>query len=203
MLPFSRMTRHLCLALAALALSACTSKNIKPDYQIPPGSRMGVLSVGITAQDEMPQFVWHFRRVGQTEAKEIAFHTVYDPLVWSNPRGRLVNLELPEGDYEFFDWTSFLTSPTAYFRIPFSIKAGRVTYYGRLHLHMRAFNYVVETSNHYAEDMALLRQQMPKLDTSTIDQGEFAFYHCEDASCVKRSAGRTMIIPIILPPMRR
>ena len=195
-----------CIVLVfALLASGCAEINVRSGYPLSAASGKGVLAAGITADDMFPpNFYWHLRRVGRDETRDVTFHTLYNPLIWDHPRGRLVFIELEDGDYEFFDWGAPLgMEPAAYFRIPFSIRAGRVTYLGRIHLGRGAAaqTYIVTTSDHYADDRLLLAAKISNLTDTLVDQSPAVFQPCHDASCRKPQpvqATGTITIPIII-----
>jgi len=195
------------MSLALLA-GGCAELNVRSGYPLSATSGKGVLAVGITADETFPSnFFWHLRRAGSDESRDVTFHTLYDPLIWDHPRGRLVFIELDDGDYEFFDWGAPMgMESAAYFRIPFSIHAGRVTYLGRIALAQDAAaqtsavtttdhyylaqgagaqTYTVTTTDHYAEDKPLLSARISNLSDALVDQSPAVFQPCRDASCKK------------------
>lgn len=199
------MVRVALLALTVALLSGCAELDVRSGYQVAPASGKGVLSVGLTASDDMPNFYWRLRKVGTTETKDITLWTIYNPPMWENPKGRLAMVELDQGDYELFDWQVVEGfAPTQYFRIPFSVGAGRVTYLGRLHLHLdknRMRFDVNTTQSKFTDDYAVLKAKIPNISSAVIDQTEAVFQACGDANCEKplsESVKRTIVIPIVI-----
>ena len=193
----------LVLALAVFA-SGCAEFNVRAGYQLAPSSGKGVLAMGITADDTFKDnFYWHLRRVGAHESRDITFYTIYDPLIWEHPRGRLVFIELADGDYEFFDWGGvfrYQPTPEAYFRIPFSIRSGRVTYLGHLDLTKddRAGTYRVASTNRYADDRPLLASKIGNLSDAVVDQDQAVMQPCLEADCRKPKPMAGGSLPIVV-----
>ncbi len=152
----------------------------------------------------MPNFYWQLRKVGAKDSKDITFHTVYDPLIWTNPKGRLVVIALDEGEYELFDWEIlFGFKPTSFFKIPFSIKSGHVTYKGRINLKLNreSLNYSVDSSDHMPEDFEYLKTNIANVSDATIDNQLAIFLPCNEAACIRpkqEPARYTIIIPIVV-----
>jgi len=147
--------------------------------------------MGITADDSITtNFYWHLRHVGTHESRDITFHTIYDPLIWQHPRGRLVFIELPDGDYEFFDWGGVAGVQAAsdiYFRIPFSIHAGRVSYLGHVDLTKvpDSPSYKISSTNQFADDRPLLASKIANLSDEYVDQDIAILQSCGAADCRK------------------
>jgi hypothetical protein len=191
------------LILCTILCTGCAQLDVRSGYHLAPTSRNGIAAVGLTASDNIPEFVWHLRRVGTSESIDVVFHTIYNPLMWTNPRGRLAMFELEQGDYEIFDWSEGRLSPTEFFRIPFSVQAGRVTYLGRLHLNLNArmTRFEIKSQNQYSDDYAILRKKIPNLAPESVDQVEPMMQRCAEADCKKPiygSFGTSIVIPIIV-----
>jgi len=193
------------LAFLSLFASGCAEINVRAGYPLSVASGKGILAAGITADDMFPaNFYWHLRQVGHEDSRDVTFHTLYDPLIWDHPRGRLVFIELQDGDYEFFDWGAPLgMEPAAYFRIPFSIHAGRVTYLGRIHLAQGTApqTFTVTATDHYSDDRSLLAAKISNLSDALVDQSLAVFQPCRDLSCKKPEPVRisgSMTIPVFV-----
>lgn len=61
--------------LAAMLMTSCVLLDVRSGYELSPTTGKGILSVGLTAEDDMPNFVWHVRKVGEKESQEITFWT--------------------------------------------------------------------------------------------------------------------------------
>ncbi|WP_293388481.1 hypothetical protein [Nevskia sp.] len=199
-----KTAKYLAIVLLFACLTGCAELNVKSGYQLSEGSGKGILAVGITADESMPNFYWHLRKVGSKDSKEITFHTVYDPLVWTNPKGRLVVIELDEGEYEFYDWEILLGfQPTAFFKIPFSIIKGRISYKGRIDLKLNraSQNYSVDVSDHLLEDYEMLKRNIENINDRIIDAELAVFLKCTEEDCIKTTQefrSTTITVPIIL-----
>ena len=199
------LVRVVLMGFMAVLLNGCAEFDVRSGYQVAPTSGKGVLAVGLSANDEMPNFYWRLRKIGTTETKDITLWTIHNPPMWENPKGRLAIVELDQGDYELFDWQVVLGfAPTQYFRIPFSVRAGRVTYLGRLHLNLDRAQMrfdVNTTQNKFTDDYAVLREKIPNISSGLIDQTEAVFQTCADANCKKplsETVKRTIVIPIVI-----
>jgi hypothetical protein len=183
-------------AIVLLATS-CTLKNIRSEYRLLTETNKGILAVGLTTEDGTANFILKIRKVGSSSTEQVTFYTVYDPLIWQRPRGRLVNVELEQGDYEFFDLAILAANVASatYYRIPFSINAGRVTYHGRLHLQVDKgyASFIFKSSNHYPEDFNILKTKITNLDAGVVDQVEAIFFPCREAACVKPFRGNVNV----------
>lgn len=188
-------------------LSGCAQLNIKPGKVLSESTNKGVLAVGLTAENDIPNFYWKLRKIGTNQSKDLTFYTLYDPLIWSDPRGRLVVIELDEGNYEFYDWTIALgLTPTSYFSIPFTIEKGKVTYQGRLHLKAdkKSMIYAISVSDHILEDKKIISNYIINLDEKNITKQLATIHKCSDFECVKpkKQDNSYFIYPIFIPSTR-
>ncbi len=198
----------LCVTLfgAALFASGCASTDVRPGYRLAAVSGKGLVAVGVTADDSFPaNFFWRLRRVGQKETRDVTFHSIAEPLAWSNPRGRLVLMPLDDGDYEFFDWPAPQgLEPAGHFRVRFHVKAGRVAYLGRIHLAQGAAAgaYAVSSSLDVADDRPTLAARIVNFSDAFVDASPAVFDTCDDAACSTRTAASTgastsLVVPVV------
>jgi hypothetical protein len=187
---------------SVLMLVACAQLDVHSGYQLAPASQKGILALGITASDDMPNFYWHIRKPGSTDVKDLTFYTLQNPLTWDHPRGRLVTIELEAGDYEIFDWGSpFKFAATQYFRIPFSVKPGQVTYLGRLHLELNQtdMHFTVDATDRFPEDFPRIREKIPGIEAAAVYRQQAVFQACGEASCAKPNPAAQMHSKIVIP----
>lgn len=186
-------------------LSACAVADVRPGYQLRGGEQRGILAVGLTASDDMWDFSWYLRRPGSglkpIKATAINFYTWQNPLTWANPRGRLAVLELPAGEYEFFDWgAADNVEPTSYFSIPFTLQPGRVTYLGRLHIELQRNEkrHLLKATDHFDEDLSAVESKIHGLTSEQVDRQAAVLYRCQEAEC-RKPEKHPLLIPILIP----
>lgn len=130
------------LGLASLlALSACSSMNRIPTNYSGTDAGYVVVGVGATTQTDYSHYTLLFRKSGQPKTGRFSYFSTK-----SSPTGYKANTEsgvvevhsLPPGNYEIYNFDiamklgngeTHLTSKTD-FSIPFTVRAGQVTYLG-------------------------------------------------------------------------
>lgn len=92
------------------------------------------------------------------------------------PKGRLVFLRLPAGEYELYTWKLRETDafgrvehgPSNSFSYRFRVNPGSATYLGQLDLRIDGKGAAMTVSDRRARDFALIRQKMPAIDSAQI-----------------------------------
>jgi hypothetical protein len=167
------------LLVLAVALGGCarfyltTSFNVENYYALEPSLGKGLLALSFTANPEVPNMTLRYRRAQEfLSYGEITLWTHRNPLDWTDPKGRLVVIELPEGHYEFYDMVTALARSGVFFSIPFSITSGKVTYLGNVQVTFKGFKYTVQVQDMSSRDVPLLLQRYPRLGPTDLGRTE-------------------------------
>lgn len=163
----------LCIALLAGA-GACAKLNVGGNYTVDAASGQGLAVFSFTTNDRVNNFYLQYHAMGGGKPRnDITLWTVHNPLDWHDPRGRLVVIELPAGEYELYNviGTGRRFEGTDPFSIPFTIEAGRVKYLGNV-------NVVIDNSlagfwvgvNDRADlDLRTFFERYPRLSPGDVD----------------------------------
>ena len=163
----------LCTALLA-GTGACAKLNVGSGYRADPASGKGLAVFSFTANDRVSNFYLQYHAMGGGKPRgDITLWTVQDPLDWRDPRGRLVVIELPAGEYELYNVAGMglQFSASEPFSAPFTIEPGRVKYLGNVHVvigtTLTAFS--VGVTERAAQDLGTFFERYPRLSPDDVD----------------------------------
>jgi hypothetical protein len=153
---------HLLTAIVLATMTGCAALDVEPDYEFKEDKNTGLLIVAVTHKTDT--VILRLRSKDNSIDEAIMTHTSAAPMDFDNPKGRLAVIELPPGDYEFYQWETFLpglryTSPS--FSAPFTIRKGQAVYVGSL------YAYVDVTS--WGGPRPLIDQELTVTDESERD----------------------------------
>lgn len=190
-------------ALLIADTQGCATFNVDQGYDLKPTAATGILAVGFTFEGTDDNGSWRYRRIDLRDKGDINFWTHRDPIMWQQPYGRLAIVELAAGEYEFYDWMGSTVEAQTYFSIPFSVRPGRVTYLGRLHLSMDrdAGTYHVHPVDAYSLDEAIILARLARLTPDRIDRGETCIGPCRGSACTKPNL--VPVFPLGMPRTTR
>lgn len=143
------LRRCLLAAFATLIVGGASARDAPVDYVIDDASDRGLMIVSMTIPlaeslgGRSPRQSYLYAKKGSIFGKELSL--VERVLLEKDPSndfdgvfGQLKVIELPAGDYEFFNWSlNNMFKPREAERLPFTIVAGRATYVGNLDLKVR------------------------------------------------------------------
>ena len=195
----------LILAVPIVILSACSTRNIDPDYRLE-GDEDGLVIVSIS-RSGLGQFhmTLHWQGVDSDRSHYLEFKDSSDPMAWDSPcrvglspnllgqkdcTGRLAVFEMAGGEYEFhrlgadaifhgtFQW--IITPP---FSAKFMVIPGRATYLGNLHfLFPDEFNSAVGIGTYHPlvrdmeeRDIRLFEKHYPHISRDKVDKTIVSF----------------------------
>ena len=160
-----------------LALTGCATPNIEKDYELQTKNKTGLLVMSVTHNTKVVTL--NYKNLSSSEEGAILTSTMKDRFDFKQPKGRLVVIELPVGEYELNQWVTEIdiyqfTSPL--FSAPFSIKQGSILYIGNFDLKASLIHpfmkveYEHTISDRYERDISLLFKKYNKLKIEKIDK---------------------------------
>lgn len=163
----------LCIALLA-GTGACAKLNVGSGYRADAASGKGLAVFSFTANDRVSNFYLQYHAMGGGKPRgDITLWTVQDPLDWRDPRGRLVVIELPAGEYELYSVAGmglqFLA--TEPFSAPFTIEPGRVKYLGNVHVVIASTltSFALAVNDRSELDLRTFLERYPRLSADDVD----------------------------------
>lgn len=166
------------MGLVALALlSACAPNNlIKPTKSV--SKKKGIILASVTKSGGTD--VWfYYKKKGSSELTRMdAVGISGEPDSYLNTKdkqGRLLAFEVDEGTYYLTNWEIYsyylygysYISPKKPKPLPFTVKSGRITYIGNLHVDVGYYNGGVvglsSIKNRRALDIKMLKRKYPNL----------------------------------------
>jgi len=194
----NRIKLSMAILLSVLVLQ-CGAKNVGKDYSLDDSQAKGLLVVSLTRSGALgPKVNAYFRDVNNQRG----FHLDVAPsfgLDWKgppidevrkyreipkdNPRGRLAVLELPEGEYEFYQWMGHFSNrrfwTTKNFDKRFKVIAGKAVYIGNINAHFEQtgsvlvpfrfpFELLTEITDECDRDLKLFHQRCPKITPDQV-----------------------------------
>ena len=186
------MIIRLLLITALMAiLSACSSTEVmKPTTKV--GASNGVIVASVTKSGLSSDAWFYYKKKGTND--ELRMDAVGLTLYKStgdfpndkNKVGRLLAFEAPAGNYDLTRWEIYIyTTGPGYIRprkiepLPFSVKAGRVTYLGNLHIDTLSGKNIFGISipaagkatitNQKNRDFVILKKKYPNLGQMPIN----------------------------------
>lgn len=159
-------------AAIALAIWSCALPNEKSDYRLGDNVGKGLVVFSLSVEGSERVYI-AFRQAGHVEHDVVYVNargvkgltTNYD---WEEPFGRLIYLELEEGEYEFYGWhpqyvcgwdlQCFSLSE----KIRFSVNPDTVSYIGNIHFEilLRDQAYKHEIRDEFDRDVSLLTARL-------------------------------------------
>lgn len=163
----------LCIALLA-GTGACAKLNVGSGYRPDPASGKGLAVFSFTANDRVSNFYLQYHAMGGGKPRgDITLWTVQDPLDWRDPRGRLVVIELPAGEYELYNVAGMglQFSASEPFSAPFTIEPGRVKYLGNVHVVIGTTltSFALSVNERAAQDLGTFFERYPRLSPDDVD----------------------------------
>lgn len=163
----------LCIALLA-GTGACAKLNVGGRYTMDAASGQGLAVFSFTANDRVSNFYLQYHAMGGAKPRgDITLWTVQNPLDWRDPRGRLVVIELPAGEYELYNVAgpALQFSASEPFSIPFTIEPGRVKYLGNVHVVIETTlsAFWIRVTDRAALDLGTFLERYPRLSTDDVD----------------------------------
>lgn len=159
------------MSVILLAITSCAVQNEKNDYRLPENAKNGLIVFSLSVTGSRSVYL-AYRKLGLDEQQIIyvdsygvkGIRANYD---WKDPVGRLVYLELSEGEYEFFGWhpkycgwdeQCLALNET----IRFSVKPETASYVGNVHFSIisRSHAYKYEIRDEYERDISLLSNRL-------------------------------------------
>ncbi len=88
------------------------------------------------------------------------------------PYGRVVIIELPEGEYEFYSWWGSngkgIMRPKEEFSLRFKVIAGKAVYLGNLHFWFQGHQWKMKVTDMRERDLPLLYQKNPSITPDLV-----------------------------------
>lgn len=201
------MKYKLVLMLLIIFGAGCSTSNVSKDYSLNKDANKGLLLVAISWSDDprgAPGYAAATSDVSyqfKSKSGEYKQSVHLDPTLGldffkdftpesGNGSGRIVALELPEGDYEFYGWKLLQGSADHFwnvepFSIPFRITKGVASYIGELNLSIfrvkNALNVGVfgrgtlSLTDKSERDFQLIARKFPKIDINEIERKSIEF----------------------------
>ena len=164
------MTKRTLLFVVLLAVTSCTSFNAPLDTQLDLSDEAGMAVFSLTSEGVLSNFFLRYR--GESNG-DVTQWTVQNPRDWeSNPRGRLVVLKLPVGEYEFYELRTPLTVVSEKdFSIPFEVRSGRVTYLGNVSVIVPDYErFSIQVFDAFERDIALFLSRYRNISAEDVDR---------------------------------
>lgn len=199
------------IAVAAGLLTQGCSGELRPGAESVPKAGMGTVVVSLERSGSVDaSLLLKLRPVGRSFRQMVDLDVIQAARDWSAlarepaginqlvyatveaPVGRLAVLELPAGDYEFYQWQGdtllwYLISPdyavySDQFAVRFTVAPGKVTYVGGLQLELPKYippglmegKYRLHTVKMDERDLALLRSKYPSVAKQEIASAPMA-----------------------------
>ena len=186
--------------LASLFVASCetATPNIGPEFFSEPPENSGVVVFSLSRSGSVlyNDMGFHYRSLDRSYKGWIDLASIYEEKNknlpapdWTNktmeqgswgtaipldsPHGRLVVIQLPADEYEFYSWIGVSSNsymePAKEFSIKFSVKPGKIIYLGGIVLQ----NMVTESSLHIVDprkrDIAVLANKYPQIDLNQVE----------------------------------
>jgi len=137
---------YLLLGFVTIFLSACSNNEMmKPTTKVSP--KNGVIVASVTKSGRSSDAWFYYKKSGTNDEKRmdaVGLVMIKAPDDFPNEKnktGRLLAFEAPAGNYDLTRWEIYIyTTGPGYIKpkkiepLPFSVKAGQVTYLGNLHI---------------------------------------------------------------------
>ena len=165
------MIRYVKYLVALLLLSSCASFNAPLDYRLDSKSNRGLVVFSFTTKGILDNFFLQYQKDDLKEKGDITLWTNKNPLDWSSTfKGRLIVLDLSEGNYEIFRLIAPLdVASHENFSIPFEVIPGKVTYLGNVHVKVpNRVNYNYTVKDESERDLALLFSRYTQLSRNDL-----------------------------------
>jgi len=164
------MCNRILLLFLSTLLVSCATFNAPLDVKLDSSAGKGVAVFSLTSKGALSNFNINFRAVSGETDGEITQWTLVDTLDWEGAiKGRLVTLELPEGDYELYKLRAPYISSKDNFSIPFTVAAGKVVYFGNVDVVFptRSF-FAIKVTEKSDRDLELLLNKYKNLSNDGI-----------------------------------
>ncbi len=165
------MVRLLIVFALSISVASCASFNAPLDYKLNRASGKGLAVFSLTTEGVFNNFYIMYRdRQGGNVDGDISLFTRQTPLDWDSiEKGRIIILELPEGEYELYRVSNIHYSSLKFFSIPFDVKSGKIVYFGNVHVNIPNTDYFKYTvQDRSVRDLNLLFSRYKKLSRKDL-----------------------------------
>ena len=143
-----------------LFFGGCGTLNVSRNYLLNEKSNAGIVVVSMTQSEDQFHYLWyHYRSIDNSIKGRIpGTHTELSNdwrIEKGNPNknfiGRIGIIELPAGEYEFYEWTGWISkspmrwiiSPTKLFSYKFKVIPGKALYIGNIDMRLNKENHIL------------------------------------------------------------
>lgn len=180
------MRRSIEIVVLFMLISGCATRNIDEQYRPTSTNGNGIVIGSITYQGNYAEYQVVYRRrpdgppafVHHGESAKLIPYIPKGDFENNEPKGSLYAIELPEGDYEIYNWHVFCgayrIAPLQEFSLPFHVQAGKVTYVGNTHFLETSKRFLAVTgvsvtqSDESARDLAVFMRKYPNFSKAQI-----------------------------------
>ena len=173
------------LALFAVLLAGCASTNVGKEVFLDETKGTGVMVASLTKTTKFKMFA-KLRGVDTTYKEAVHVTSEFVTSDWGcpffgiipedKPCGRLVIMELPQGEYEFYSWEgslsgglgTFIVKPRQQFSKRFRVTAGKAVYVGNIHFSGIGEDTSMKVVDMRERDLALLYRKSPKIKPENV-----------------------------------